>query len=94
MTEIQKKQVLQLRAKGVSFPKISAQTGLSVSSLKTFCSRSKAPMQCGDAPVTEPEYHVCLECGIIIPDGDKTQVKRFCCQKCYRRWYHIENRHG
>ena len=88
MTESQKKQVLQLRSAGVSFAEIADQTGLTASSLRTFCSRNKAPKQIIKPVVTPTGLTVCAECGGIILDNHTTREKRFCSQKCYRRWYH------
>ena len=41
MTDAQKSTVLTLRSKGMSFSKIAETVGLSVNTIKSFCSRHK-----------------------------------------------------
>jgi len=42
MTDAQKSTVLTLRSKGMSFSKIAETVGLSVNTIKSFCSRHSA----------------------------------------------------
>lgn len=55
MTDAQKSTVLTLRSKGMSFSKIAETVGLSVNTIKSFCSRHKGQfcLCCGE-PITQP----------------------------------------
>ena len=83
MTDAQKSTVLTLRSKGMSFSKIAETVGLSVNTIKSFCSRHKGQF--------------CLCCGEPITQPPRVRQKKFCSDKCRMKWWnaHIKdvNRH-
>lgn len=79
MTDAQKSTVLTLRSKGMSFSKIAETVGLSVNTIKSFCSRHKGQF--------------CLCCGEPITQPPRVRQKKFCSDKCRMKWWnaHIKD---
>lgn len=79
MTDAQKSTVLTLRSKGMSFSKIAETVGLSVNTIKSFCSRHKGQF--------------CLCCGEQITQPPRVRQKKFCSDKCRMKWWnaHIKD---
>ena len=80
MTEFQKAIIQKLRAAGKSYAEIGAATGLSVGTIKAFCSRNAVEA----SQVTIPR---CEFCGAEIARVLKHKPKRFCSDRCRYRWW-------
>lgn len=73
MTEIQKKQIDVCRENGLTIPAIADVTGLSVSALKSYCSRRNDPDQSSEH---------CQYCGAALAQQEGHRRKHFCNQSC------------
>ncbi len=78
MTENQKKQINICRKNGLTISETAAATGLSVSAIKSYCSRRNNSEQPSD-------FH-CKFCGAALMQTEKHREKHFCNQSCYFRW--------
>ena len=78
MTEKQKKQIDVCRQNGLTISATAAATGLSVSAIKSYCSRRNNSEQLSD-------FH-CKFCGAALMQTEKRREKHFCDQSCYFRW--------
>lgn len=77
MTEVQKRQLVDMRAKGYSYADISKTIGISDSTVRSFCRRNKA----------DATSSMCKHCGKpfkVIP-GRKPRL--FCSDKCRTLWW-------
>ena len=85
MTQGQKASIRGLRESGRSYTSISLQTGLSVGTIKAYCSRN-------DIKPHQPERKgVCECCGNAMVSQAHTRAKRFCSAQCRHHWWR-ENR--
>ena len=75
MTDAQKSTVLTLRSKGMSFSMIAETVGLSVNTIKSFCSRHKGQF--------------CLCCGEPITQPPRVRQKKFCSDNCRAKWWSL-----
>ncbi|MBQ7540921.1 MAG: RNA polymerase subunit sigma-70 [Clostridia bacterium] len=82
MTEKQKKQIDVCRENGLTISAIADVTGLSVSAIKSYCSRRNE---------AEPpsDFH-CKFCGAALMQTEKHREKHFCNQSCYFRWRYAQ----
>jgi hypothetical protein len=71
MTDSQKAEVMALRRQGVSYKAIAETTGISVGTIKAFCSRNGIL----PAGIDETE-HRCLCCGKPVPQNDGRKEKK------------------
>ena len=81
MTEFEKHKINELRLNGYGYKKIARELGLSVNTVKSYLTRTKA-----DEPVEET-VDICPNCGnklIYIPGHKK---KKFCSDKCRMSWW-------
>ena len=78
MTERQKKQIDVCRENGLTISATADATGLSVSAIKSYCSRRNNSEQPSD-------FH-CKFCGAALMQTEKRREKHFCNQSCYFRW--------
>ena len=89
MTEIQKRKIISLRAKGIGYGKIANSLGISLNTVKSFCRRHDVH----ENPFVEPsitftgEITLCECCGQEIQQLAKRKKKRFCCDKCRNAWW-------
>lgn len=89
MTDIQKSQILKLRASGSGYGKIAQTLGISLNTVKSFCRRSEIS-GCEPAPsptASSGEITVCENCGRAIQQIARQKKKRFCCDKCRNEWW-------
>ena len=82
MTASQKQQITSMRYARLSYADISAKTGISVNTVKTFCRRNCLT----DAELAEQS--ICMNCGCSITNG-KYRPKKFCSDKCRMAWWNI-----
>lgn len=77
MTELEKKKVMQLRAKGLGYGTIANQMNISENTVKSFCRRNK----------DKDGVLCCLHCGSEIPKTGAWKRKKFCSDKCCMAWW-------
>ena len=82
MTENQKKQIDVCRKNGLTISATADATGLSVSAIKSYCSRRNEAEQ-------PSEFH-CKFCGAALMQTEKHREKHFCNQSCYFRWRYVQ----
>ena len=80
MTASEKQQITSMRYARLSYADISAKTGISVNTVKTFCRRNCLT----DAELAEQS--ICMNCGCAITKG-KYRPKKFCSDKCRMAWW-------
>lgn len=78
MTDQQKKELIDLRAKGYGYKKISQLLGVAESTVSAYCQRNKLTL------------NGCKNCGKVMQKSRGTKTKKFCCDKCRMEWW---NRH-
>lgn len=88
MTEEQKKQIKDLRMKGVGYKKIAQYIGLSENTVKSFCRRTAMQKQEMAAPIKSDS--VCECCGKTMAQIPGRKKRRFCSDACRQKWW---NRH-
>lgn len=86
MNNLQKEQIVILRANGESYSKIADVLGISINTIKSFCRRnnlggvaSAGTKQEGDA--------LCNQCGAPLKQIAGKKQKRFCSNKCRMAWW-------
>ena len=82
MTENQKKQIDECRDNGLTISSIADVTGLSVSAIKSYCSRRNNSEQ--------PSDPHCKYCGAELTQMEGHRQKHFCDQSCYFRWRYAQ----
>ena len=86
MTEIQIRQVTEMRERGETYSGIAKALNLSQNTVKSYCQRHGI----GTSP--KPEYQVgdisyCEQCGKEIVQNSLKRRKRFCSDKCRNTWW-------
>ena len=76
-------QIIAMRQAGRGYTDISNETGTSINSIKSICSRKKIK------PIT---YEKCLECGKPLEQKEKRKRKKFCCKRCKDIWWNHNRR--
>ena len=84
MNERDRNNILNLRAKGMSFLAIAESLGISVGTVKTVCSRNKDTIEQKKQPQSGRN---CLACGAPLDNSVTGSRARFCNQRCYYRWW-------
>ena len=88
MTEQQKRQILSLRAQGLSFSQISCALHMPIGTVKSFIFRScRGDKEERGSSVLQP---ACQQCGRPLLSSNSHSIKRFCSDQCRARWW---NRH-
>ena len=82
MTENQKKQIDACRENGLTISAIANVTGLSVSAVKSYCSRRNNS--------DKPFETCCKYCGAVVTQPKSRREKHFCNQSCYFRWRYLQ----
>lgn len=72
MTEIQKKEILSMRIKGMGYGEIAKGLELSINTVKSFCHRNEGK---------------CEQCGMPVQQLTGRKHKRFCSDSCRIRWW-------
>ena len=83
MTNKQKETVYELRNKGLNYSAIAKITGISIGTIKSFCSRNR--INSSDAPA-------CVNCGVALKISTQIRIKRFCSDKCRLRYWYVQNK--
>lgn len=84
MTDEQRQQIINLRAAGNGYKKISHILGLSENTVKSFCQRRKA-----GGMVIRPDagIAVCKNCGKPVHQNPGRKQKKFCSDHCRMKWW-------
>ena len=80
MTDNQKSQIKDLRAKGLSYAKIGQRLNLPENTVRSFYRR-----YCISGETKKDKF--CLQCGKAIKIIPKRKPKKFCCDKCRVLWW-------
>jgi endogenous inhibitor of DNA gyrase (YacG/DUF329 family) len=86
MNNLQKEQIVILRANGESYSKIADALGISVNTVKSFCRRNNL----GGVASKPIDDTFCRQCGAPLKQIAGKKQKRFCSDKCRMLWW---NRH-
>lgn len=88
MTSEQKEQIMQLRAAGCGYMKISQKMSISVNTIKSYCRRHETanPMPAA-LDMQKNEQHICLNCGKKVKQNPGRKEKKFCSDRCRNHWW-------
>lgn len=86
MNAQQKESIQYLRGLGYSYSKISAMTGISENTVKSFCRRNTQSGEINTTSVS-PTGNYCHQCGSPIKQTAGMKPKRFCSDKCRLTWW-------
>jgi uncharacterized protein YjcR len=81
MTPEQKRSVLELALKGLSYSRIAEKLEISVNTVKSYCRRKKKK-----GNLTHDPNH-CRNCGKRLWQNPKHKPKVFCSESCRRAWW-------
>ena len=81
MTQGQQASVRRLRESGRSYTAIAAETGLSVGTIKAYCSRNNIFAH------QPAEHAACKYCGADINSQPSIRQMRFCSPQCRNQWW-------
>ena len=91
MTDTEKKQIYDLRLKGLGYKAIAAVLGLTRDSVRSYCKRNGID---GDAMVVslnvaekKKQKLVCACCSKPIQQKKRGRSRRFCSEECRRKWW-------
>ncbi|WP_085022389.1 RNA polymerase subunit sigma-70 [Anaerovibrio sp. JC8] len=79
MTNLEKRQVMDLREKGYGYIRISNELGISVNTIKSFCRRSLVSKT--------DDKHYCRCCGKEVEQTKGRKEKKFCSDSCRMKWW-------
>ncbi len=85
MNQLQIEKIQDLRNSGKSMGQISKETGIPVSTVKSYFRRHKPLGDEEEGTHTSPEF--CVECGKPLKRGGPGKPKRFCKESCRRAWW-------
>ena len=92
MNNIEREQIIALRAAGQSYARIAEALELSVNSVKSFCRRNALSSGVGK-PVAQIESETtqnaasCEQCGCPVRQTPARKHKRFCSNACRTAWW-------
>ena len=78
MTTDEKQRVSELQHQGLGYKKISALTGISANTVKSYCKAH---------PCVDEAESKCLNCGVPIFQTPHRREKKFCSDKCRNAWW-------
>lgn len=91
MNDMQKSQIINMRADGIGYRAIAKELDISENTIKSFCRRNNLTKTESVVVVTIPERAsekvICKNCGKIVPQNDKRKKKQFCSDKCRMAWW-------
>lgn len=91
MTELQKKQILNMRNNGYGYKSIATAVGLSRDIVRNFCKqKDMAGFGVASAMNTNEKIgngKICANCYETIKQPTKGRRKKFCSEKCRREWW-------
>lgn len=91
MTELQARQIREMREQGIGYQSIALMVGLSRDIVRNFC-KSRGLAGYGKALKKNLQEQVmlgkcCLYCGKDIEQPGTGRKKKFCSEKCRREWW-------
>ena len=91
MTELQARQIREMREQGIGYQSIALMVGLSRDIVRNFC-KSRGLAGYGKAIKKNLQEQVmlgkcCLYCGKDIRQADTGRPRKFCSEKCRREWW-------
>lgn len=90
MNDIQKSQIINMRAAGIGYKRIAKELDVSENTIKSFCRRNNLAKNNNITPVEIPKYTSnvkCKNCGKVVPQNYKRKKKQFCSDKCRMNWW-------
>jgi len=85
MTEVQKKQITELRRKGCSYADIADTVKMPQGTVKSFCWRNRiSHTDVSDKPKLIKVG--CLNCGCALVQKGDAPPRKFCSEKCRSDW--------
>ena len=91
MTADEKEKIKELRLKGIGYKAIATSLGLSRDIVRGFCKRNGLVGEaCVVALNIEEKLNqniICACCDKAIKQKDQGRTRRFCCEKCRRKWW-------
>lgn len=90
MTNEQKEKIRNLRKQGLSYRQVSDETGIPVSTLKSFCRRDSgeaAPGKRTSRPAADSGQAVCRFCGKPVIQTPGKRKREFCDDRCRSRYW-------
>lgn len=91
MTEMQKKQILNMRKNGKGYKMIASELGLSRDAVRGFC-KTRNLGGIGSVAALNAEEKIklgelCLNCYEVIKQPSKGRRRKFCSDECKRAWW-------
>ncbi|MDO4301926.1 MAG: helix-turn-helix domain-containing protein [Clostridia bacterium] len=93
MTDLQKKQILNMRKNGDGYKAIASALGLTRDTVRNFCKKNdmtgygKVSAMNTDEKISGGK--ICANCCKPIEQSNKGRQKRFCSEKCRREWWKL-----
>lgn len=88
MNDMQKSQIINMRADGIGYRAIAKELDISENTIKSFCRRNNlAKAESVAVSATPSEKVICKNCGKAVPQNDKRKKKQFCSDKCRMAWW-------
>jgi hypothetical protein len=88
MKDIQKTQIVNMRACGKSYTSIANALGISVNTVKSYCRRNGLDGIASSASAVGAKCHAyCIQCGALLVQTKGAKAKRFCSDKCRTAWW-------
>ena len=87
MTDTQRTTIQKMRTEGIAVSQISAKTGLSENTIKSFCRRNNIRPVSNDSIPVVATADVCKFCGKPIEQKPHSKKKQFCSDSCRMHWW-------
>ena len=84
MTNTQKRTIMDMRRRGMSYSAIAAVHRLSANTIKSFCRRETIDIQ---SNLDDEERKLCKNCGAPLMHHPGSKKKTFCRDKCRYAWW-------
>ena len=90
MTDEQRKQITELRQKGIGYVAVAKRMGLSRDTVRSFCRRNGLAGEMVKTKKADKQQKdsFCRECGKELHQTEGVKKKIFCCRKCREKWWH------
>lgn len=91
MTEVQARQIREMRFKGMGYRTIASATGLSRDSVRNYC-KANGISGFGQAAKFNLQENInqgnaCMFCGMVMEQSARGRHKKFCSDACRRQWW-------
>ncbi len=81
MNDMQKSQIINMRADGIGYRAIAKELDISENTIKSFCRNNNL------SGTFTPKKCYCKECGKEIIQKEHTKKRIFCSERCKRSWW-------